>query len=280
MDSPPLPSNRIGMSFRTDLANFFDADSTSPPLDFAEVHIEAHQTANESLTLLMDRQLPITLHSTSINIFGPNFLQNSESIDLVGQLADMLDVETISTHLASHEGSVGRIRSFFRPAYSAELLDLTISRMEQAEIVLGKPFAVENIAIYSTNGPDDIDEIKFLNEIAAARPRRLIFDISNFSANAENGFADMETMEALSTENVVYFHISGGRVHKQLFVDTHGDAIPERQLESLSKLRNQISQLDVLYERDVRFEKQQEISSDLDAIESIVKSLPSPKQPS
>lgn len=69
------PSNRVGMSFRADLADFFEPASTWPALEFAEVHIEAHSTAleqDEALISLKDRRLPVVLHSTDMNLLAPN----------------------------------------------------------------------------------------------------------------------------------------------------------------------------------------------------------------
>lgn len=264
------------MSFRPELSVFFTATTPAPALDFAEVHIEALLDGDphrqDALSILRDQGIPMTLHSTELDLLAPDFMQDGRIVEQVGQLADRLDVETISTHLARSEGWVGRIRSFFRPSYTPSVLDLTLQRLEDAETKLGKPIAVENIAIYAQDAPDEIDEIAFLNAVAQACPRRLIFDISNFLTNVANGFADPETMRTLAANDVVYFHISGGRDHEEFFVDTHGDAIPEPHLNALADFRNRLPQINVLYERDIRYENRAEIANDLTAIHSVVRS--------
>ncbi len=262
----PRKPGAIGLSYRAELNDLVGEWRDAGLLDCCEVHADAFrdQTITQSAVSGFSRLgIPVYLHSTTLDFATADRASYFRSIEEIASLPGLTEVELVSAHLASGKQSVGQIQGFARPAYTGALCELVVERMAEAEAMIGRPVVIENIAYYGDALDDQFTEIDFFNRLAVLRPNRILFDISNFLTNQTNGSTHCGDIADLALEHAQYVHISGGRRHNSIYVDTHGDPIPESHFGALKELIAKCPGLRIIYERDMRCGNRPEIDRDL-----------------
>jgi hypothetical protein len=158
-----------------------------------------------------------------------------------------------SDHLC-WSGVDGRILHDLLPMPQTEEAAVHVAaRVREAQDRLGLPMAVENISYYLTLGEPELAEHQLVQRVLELADCQLLLDINNVVVNSKNhGFEPIDWLSAIDLSRVVQLHVAGHewRADDELYIDTHGAAVPDPVPELLSWVIERTGPLPVVLERD------------------------------
>jgi uncharacterized protein (UPF0276 family) len=254
---------------RTNLAQF---DLLEITLD----HCLAGNTASRAAIFDLVGEIPLTAHGIGLSI-GTDAPLDLAYLDEIAALLDRLKALAYSEHLAFTRVP-GRDLGNLLPLPKTEAVaESVIAKVKTVQSRISIPFLLENIT-YLFDWPDsELTDAEFLTLICRETGAGLLLDVENLYLNASNhGFDGEAFLDALPAGLVREIHVAGGKiVHepflpRPLLVDTHSYPVPEEALALLGRALMRQTPSSIVLERDDRFEAQDEILADLDAIHACV----------
>ncbi|GHF18395.1 hypothetical protein GCM10017786_60180 [Amycolatopsis deserti] len=219
-----------------------------------------------SLVELRERGLPVLPHAVSLSLGGAEPL-DTRRVEHLAAVADELDAPLASDHVcfvraggldAGHLVPLPRTR---------EALDVLVENVRLAQSIVGRPFALENIAALLEWPDAEMSEAAFLAELTSRTGCLLIVDVANLYANARNLGADaVEFLDEVPLERVAYVHVAGGIEVDGLYHDTHTHPVLPEVLDLLGELRRRTEPPGALLERDGAYPPDAELAAELAAI--------------
>lgn len=218
----------------------------------------------ESLARLAER-FPLSCHGLSLSLGGPAPLDR-DLLRRTRQFLDRHDVALFSEHL-SYSADDGQLYDLLPLPFTEEAVRHVAARIRQAQDVLGRRIAVENISYYAAPY-QALSEIDFLCAVLEEADCDLLLDVNNLFVNAINhGYDTSRYLAALPAQRVVYLHVAGHYDEApDLKIDTHGASVKADVWRLLEQAYQRFGALPTLLERDFNFPPLGELLAEVEAI--------------
>lgn len=218
----------------------------------------------EGLARLAER-FPLSCHGLSLSLGGPTPLDR-DLLRRTRQFLDRHDVALFSEHL-SYSADDGQLYDLLPLPFTEEAVRHVAARIRQAQDVLGRRIAVENISYYAAPY-QALSEIDFLCAVLEEADCDLLLDVNNLFVNAINhGYDTSRYLAALPAQRVVYLHVAGHYDEApDLKIDTHGASVKADVWRLLEQAYQRFGALPTLLERDFNFPPLGELLAEVEAI--------------
>ncbi|CAH0300565.1 HvfB family MNIO-type RiPP peptide maturase [Pseudomonas brassicacearum] len=248
----PQPSAGLGLR-RALLAELRQAPAGD--FDFLEVAPEnwigiggLHGAALHSLA----ERYPLTCHGLSLSLGGPAPLD----LAFLGQVRAFLErfnVPLYSEHL-SYCGDEGHLYDLLPLPFTEEAVHHVAARIRQAQDVLGRRLAVENVSYYAAPR-HDMSELEFTRAVLREADCDLLLDVNNVYVNSINhGFDPQAFLAGLEPVRVVAMHVAGHYDESEtLKIDSHGAPVKPVVWALLAQAYAHFGAQPTLLERDFNF---------------------------
>ena len=249
-----LPARSAGLGLRRALLDQL-IEAPAGAFDFLECApdnwIGVGGPLGETLERLSSRH-PLTCHGLSLSLGGPDPLDHA----LLRRTRDFLehhDVALYSEHL-SYCSAGGHLYDLLPIPFTDEAVLHVAGRIRQAQDVLGRRIAVENVSYYAAPY-QAMPEIDFVNAVLGEADCDLLLDVNNVFVNAINhGYDARAFIDAMPTARIASLHIAGHYDEApDLKVDTHGAAVKDGVWELLAHAYARHGVRPTLLERDFNF---------------------------
>jgi uncharacterized protein (UPF0276 family) len=258
----------VGLGYRPELRSQIWAHRED--VDFIEVISEGCFRPAEAEALAeVARSLPVVCHGLHLSVGTAEPLDDG----YVGELRQMrAKVQPIwlSDHLA-----MTRIGNFdfghLAPLeFTTETVRLVSDKVKNLSAKVS-PFLLENITYYFALPDAEMTEAQFITAILESADCGLLLDLNNLYVNSRNhGYDPYMFMDQIPLDRVVEVHLAGGLKRGDLWVDTHGEAVPEEVWEYLAYLCARTDVPALLLERDQNFGTFEELVAELRRARSIL----------
>jgi uncharacterized protein (UPF0276 family) len=228
---PPRLSAGLGLR-RSLIAELLEAPADA--LDFLECAPEnwigVGGELGERLAEL-SRRHPLSCHGLSLSLGGTEPLDR----ELLGRTRQFLDFHRVamySEHL-SWCSAAGHLYELLPLPFTEEAVRHVSARICQAQDLLGRRIAIENISYYahlpSAAGEALLSESQFVCAVLAEADCQLLLDVNNVLVNAVNHDDDAcHYIAAMPTTRIASYHLAGHYDEEPgLKIDTHGCAVAD-----------------------------------------------------
>lgn len=224
----PLPAHSAGLGLRRALLDEL-IEAPAGAFDFLECApdnwIGVGGALGERLAQLSARH-PLGCHGLSLSLGGPDPLD----LDLLRQTRAFLDrhhAVSYSEHL-SYCSADGHLYDLLPLPHTEDAVRHVAARIRQAQDVLGRRIAVENVSTYAVPA-GDLDEAGFVRAVLAEADCDLLLDVNNVYVNAANhGFDARAYIAAMPGERIAGYHVAGHYDEPDgLKIDTHGAGVKD-----------------------------------------------------
>ncbi|WP_271407531.1 HvfB family MNIO-type RiPP peptide maturase [Pseudomonas sp. Q1-7] len=218
----------------------------------------------DDLARLAER-FPLACHGLSLSLGGPSPLD----IGLLRDIRQFLDrhaVAFFSEHL-SYCSDDGQLYDLLPLPFTDEAVHHVAARIRQAQDVLGRRIAVENISYYAAPY-QALREVDFLRAVLDEADCDLLLDVNNLYVNSINHSYDAsEYLAALPAGRVVYLHVAGHYDEApDLKIDTHGATVKGDVWSLLEQAYQRFGARPTLLERDFNFPPLAELLGEVEQI--------------
>ncbi|MDA0679240.1 MAG: DUF692 domain-containing protein [Proteobacteria bacterium] len=271
-----FPVTGAGLGLRRGLMDQLMAD---PPgdVDFMEVAPENWIGVGGRLGRkfrFFTERYPILLHGLSLSIGAPSPL-NVELLRDIKRFMTTHGIEFYSEHL-SYCGDNGQLYDLMPIPFTEEAVDYVAGRICQAQDILGRRMAIENVSYYAPTDTS-MTEADFLLAVLEAADCDLLLDVNNIVVNSINHQYDpLEFMLKMPIDRIKYFHQAGHYVESpDLRIDTHGAAVDQQSWRLLGDAYSHFGAIPTLLERDFNFPPIGELLDEVRRIKSMQNSATS-----
>jgi uncharacterized protein (UPF0276 family) len=257
----------VGLGLRRGLMKDLQA-APAGAFDFLEVAPEnwigiggAHGAAFRALAECYS----LSCHGLSLSLGGPapldvGFLQE------VRVFLDHYKVPLYSEHL-SYCSDDGHLYDLLPLPFTEEAVHHVAARIRQAQDILGRRLAMENVSYYAAP-QQDMDELTFTNAVLREADCDLLLDVNNVYVNSINhGFDPQTFLAGIDTGRVVAMHVAGHFDESDtLKIDTHGASVKPVVWALLAEAYARFGVQPTLLERDFNYPAFSELVSELQTI--------------
>jgi len=269
-DSPLLPKASAGLGLRRGLLDAL-RDAPAGDFDFLEVAPEnwigiggAHGAALHGLA----ECYPLSCHGLSLSLGGTAPLDLGFLRQVRGFL-EHFNVPIYSEHL-SYCGDEGHLYDLLPLPFTEEAVRHVAVRIRQAQDVLGRRLAVENVSYYAAP-QQDMTELEFTRAILHEADCDLLLDVNNVYVNSVNhGFDPQAFLAGLDPGCVVAMHVAGHYDESDtLIIDSHGAAVKPLVWSLLAQAYERFGVQPTLLERDFNFPPYAALAAELQTIRQL-----------
>ncbi|MDX1625768.1 MAG: DUF692 domain-containing protein [Wenzhouxiangellaceae bacterium] len=195
---------------------------------------------------------PFVCHGLSLSLGAPEPLDETFLRRVRGFL-DEHGIETYSEHL-SYCSEHGHLYDLMPIPFTEEAVDWVAARIRQAQDIVGRRIAVENISYYTPTATD-LSELEFINAVVERADCELLLDVNNIYVNSVNHGYDADAfLEGLPADRVAYIHVAGHHNEAEdLIIDTHGADVIDPVWDLLDAAYRRLGPVPTLLERDFNF---------------------------
>jgi len=263
----PTLQASVGLGLRRGLMRDLQAARTGD-FDFLEVAPEnwigvggAHGAALRELA----ERYPLSCHGLSLSLGGSTPLD----VGILREVRTFLDqhkVPLYSEHL-SYCSDDGHLYDLLPLPFTEEAVLHVAARIRQAQDILGRRLAVENVSYYAAPR-QDMDEVTFTNAVLREADCDLLLDVNNVYVNSINhGFDPQTFLSAIEPGRVVGMHVAGHFDESDtLKIDTHGASVKPVVWSLLADAYGRFGAQPTLLERDFNFPAFSELVAELQTI--------------
>lgn len=221
----------------------------------------------ESLEQL-SRRFPLSCHGLSLSLAGPEPLDR-QLLARTGAFLERHHVSLYSEHL-SYCSDDGHLYDLMPVPFTEEAIKYVAGRIRQAQDVLGRRMAVENISYYAAPY-QALSEIDFVTAVLTEADCDLLLDINNLFVNACNhGYNARDFLDRLPGDRIVSFHVAGHHDEApDLKVDTHGATVKQAVWSLLAAAYQRFGVRPTLLERDFNFPPLPELLREVGRIKTL-----------
>ncbi|MFJ4194025.1 DUF692 domain-containing protein [Pseudomonas sp. NPDC089534] len=264
---PPALPPRVGLGLRRGLIKDLLA-ARRGDFDFLEVAPEnwigvggAHGAALRELA----ERYPLSCHGLSLSLGGSAPLDTG-FLREVRTFLDHYDVPLYSEHL-SYCSDDGHLYDLLPLPFTEEAVHHVAARIRQAQDILGRRLAVENVSYYAAPR-QDMDEAAFTNAVLREADCDLLLDVNNVYVNSVNhGFDPQTLLAAFEPDRVVGMHVAGHFDESDtLKIDTHGAPVKPVVWSLLAEAYARFGAQPTLLERDFNFPAFSDLVAELQTI--------------
>jgi uncharacterized protein len=265
-----LPSQSAGLGLRRGLLPALQAAEPGD-VDFLEVAPEnwigVGGRYGRALAELAERT-PLVCHGLSLSLGGPDPLDET-LLRRTRRFLDQHRVPIYSEHL-SYCSDDGQLYDLMPIPFTEAGVAHASARIRQAQDLLGRRIAVENISYYAAPH-QAMAEIDFIRAVLDEADCELLLDVNNIHVNSVNhGYDALDFLRALPAERVRYIHVAGHyNEAEDLIVDTHGAAVIDPVWTLLGEAYRHCGLKPTLLERDFNFPPWAELLAELQQVRAI-----------
>jgi len=210
-------------------------------------------------------QVPLVCHGISLNLGGTAPIDEA-FLRRVRLFLDTCHVRCYSEHL-SYCADDGHLYDLLPIPFTAEAVHHVAGRIRQAQDIVGRRIAVENISYYAAPGRE-MEEIEFINAVLDEADCDLLLDLNNIHVNSINhGYEAEAFLKALPGERIAYAHVAGHRVEAgDLRIDTHGADVVDPVWGLLETAYRHFGVFPTLLERDFNIPPLVQLLGEVDTI--------------
>lgn len=218
---------------------------------------------------------PVTLHGVAMNLGSTDPLDHNYLRE-VRQLADRVDPVFISDHVC-FTGVLGRRLYDLLPLpYTEEAVAHIAGRIREAQDVLGRQLALENLSAY-LEAKAPLKEWEFLAAVADSADCQILLDVNNVYVSSRNqGFDPIDYLEGVPVDRVVQFHLAGHSDYGDHLIDTHDQPVAEAVYALYAHALARFGPLPTLLERDDQIPPLEVLLEELDTIRRLMSGEISP----
>lgn len=269
MQSPHLPAG-AGLGLRRPLLDSLEASGCAG-IDFLELAPEnwigVGGRDGRRLRALTERYAFVA-HGLSASLGGPSPLDYG----LLHEVRSFLDHHGIlayTEHL-SYCSDEGQLYDLMPIPFTEEAVRRVANRIREAQDLLERPIAVENVSYYAAPGAE-MSELDFLRAVLEEADCGLLLDVNNVFVNATNhGYDPFAFLAGLPAHRVWYLHTAGHYVEAEdLLIDTHGAEVREEVWSLLGRAYRLLGDRPTLLERDFNFPPLATLQAELQRIRSL-----------
>ncbi|WP_439125713.1 MAG: DUF692 domain-containing protein [Pseudomonas rhizophila] len=265
--TPSFTKPSVGLGLRRALLDEL-REAPAGDFDFLEVAPEnwigiggAHGAALHGLA----ERYPLSCHGLSLSLGGPAPLD----LAFLAQVRDFLErfnVPMYSEHL-SYCGDEGHLYDLLPLPFTEEAVHHVAARIRQAQDVLGRRLAVENVSYYAAP-QQDMTELEFTRAVLHEADCDLLLDVNNVYVNSVNhGFDPQAFLAGLAPERVVGMHVAGHYDESvTLKIDSHGAPVKPLVWALLAQAYARFGVQPTLLERDFNFPPYAVLAAELQTI--------------
>ncbi len=197
-------------------------------------------------------RFPLTCHGLSLSLGGVEPLDKA-FLQRVRGFLDSRNVTLYTEHL-SYSADDGHLYDLMPIPFTDEAVRHVSARIRQAQDVLGRRIAVENVSYYAAPYRA-MPEIDFVMAVLEEADCDLLLDVNNVHVNAINhGYDAREFLARMPTHRIAGYHVAGHYDEAEdLKVDTHGTDVNPQVWSLLSDAYRLHGVRPTLLERDYNF---------------------------
>ena len=213
-------------------------------------------SAGEQLRTL-SRRHPLTCHGLSLSLGGVAPLDHA-LLAATRRFLDQHEVRLYSEHLSWCDDGAPLYELLPLP-HSEEAVRHVSARIRQAQDMLGRRIAVENVSRYADlpvpAGSRALGEAEFIRAVLEEADCDLLLDVNNVHVNASNSGGDAAAfIAAMPSARIASYHVAGHDDEADgLKIDTHGQPVDEPVWSLLQLAYRLHGPRPTLLERDSRF---------------------------
>lgn len=232
---PPLTGT--GLGFRREMLDDLK-QAPLPDIDFFEIAPENWLNAGgkyqTDLAYFAER-FPFVCHGLSLSLGGTEPL-DKDLLENVKQFVKRYNVAFYTEHLSWCTDD-GHLYDLLPIPCTQEAVDWVVSRIQQAQDLLGMQIGIENASYYLTPPEAEMKEEEFISQIVRQSGCFLHLDVNNVYVNSQNfGFDPLNYLKALPLRDVRYLHVAGHFAQPDgLLIDTHGADVSDPVWDLLDK---------------------------------------------
>lgn len=270
-----LPRRSAGLGLRRALLDEL-IEAPAGAFDFLECApdnwIGVGGALGEKLAALSSRH-PLSCHGLSLSLGGPDPLDTA----FLRQTREFLErhrAVLYSEHL-SYCSAGGHLYDLLPLPFTDEAVMHVATRIRQAQDVLGRRIAVENVSYYAAPHRA-LDEIDFIRAVLAEADCDLLLDVNNVFVNAINhGYDARAFIDAMPGERIASVHVAGHFDEADdLKIDTHGAAVKDDVWTLLAHAYARHGLRPTLLERDFNFPPLPTLLAEVDRIRALQADAP------
>jgi uncharacterized protein (UPF0276 family) len=213
----------------------------------------------------LSRRFPLSCHGLSLSLGGPEPLD----VPFLKQTRTFLErhrVALYSEHL-SYCTDEGHLYDLIPIPFTEEAVKHVAARIRQAQDVLGRRIAVENVSYYAAPF-QALSEIDFICAVLEEAGCDLLLDVNNVFVNACNHSYDAyDFLGRLPARRIASYHIAGHYDQAaDLKIDTHGAPVKDDVWSLLAEAYRRFGARPTLLERDFNFPPLADLLNETDRI--------------
>jgi len=208
---------------------------TEPDVGFFEVHAENYMgdggAPHRALGEIVARY-PLSLHGVGLSIGAERPLDPAHLARL-RVLIDRYRPQSFSEHLAWSTHESGFLNDLLPLPYTGSTLRRVADHVDQVQQAVGRQMLLENPSTYILFEDSTIDEVDFLERVAARTGCGLLLDVNNVMVSAVNHRADpFAYIDRFPVERVGEIHLAGydetlDGAGDRLLIDAHGSKVSD-----------------------------------------------------
>jgi uncharacterized protein len=172
---------------------------------------------------------PLSFHSVGLSLGSADGL-NPFELDRLAELCARYAPAIVSDHLSFSGNAHHRFADLLPIPYTRNALDHFAGQIGKVQDRLKRIILIENPSRYLGYRGDEMNEIEFIERLAARTGCGLLFDINNVEVSATNlGFSAIDYVDAIDPDSVGEIHLAGHSVETHdsgpLLIDDHGSAV-------------------------------------------------------
>lgn len=223
-----LPRLGAGVGYRAELAPLVRQGEAFACLELMPEHVLDASPAEGARILEEIRHQPTITHAISMSI-GSAEGPNRGFLELMRGVSDRVDAPWVSDHLCFTRTEGKELGQLVPIPYTHEALDVVVRNVREAQRILRRPLALENVTRYFAYKNEDYTEPEFLSQLVQETGCFLLLDVTNVHNNDVNLGWDAETyLRSLPMDRVIHLHLAGVHEHEGRILDTHAAPVPER----------------------------------------------------
>lgn len=213
----------------------------------------------------LTEKFPFVTHGLSLSLGSPSPLD----VNFLHQIREFLDTHHIRfyTEHLSYCSDHGHLYDLMPIPFTDDAVHYVAGRIRQAQDILERPIAVENVSYYAAPGAE-MTELEFVNAVLEEADCKLLLDINNIYVNSINHHYNPEAfLKGLPGERIAYAHVAGHYVEAEdLRVDTHGADVCDPVWDLLQTAYDHFGAFPTLLERDFNIPPLPELLDEVDQI--------------
>ncbi|MGA0565010.1 DUF692 domain-containing protein [Ancylobacter sp. VNQ12] len=210
-----------------------------PDVGFFEVHAENYMGAGGPPHRYLEAVAglyPLSLHGVGLSIGAARPLDRAH-LRRLRDLVERYRPQSFSEHLAWSTHDTGFLNDLLPLPYTPETLARVIDHVDEAQQAIGRRLLLENPSTYVLFRESSIDEIDFLDAIAARTGCGLLLDVNNVVVSSVNHRVDATAyIDRFPVERVGEIHLAGydetvDGAGDRLLIDAHGSPVKTDVME-------------------------------------------------